>query len=174
MSNNNRFWMSKKVPSLKERAFLLFPCRLKNEGPLLHTLTLGLSSNLIGDRGAQALAVLKETPLLHTLTLDLGANSVGASGGQALAALKEAPWLRTLTLYLHLDSVGTGGAQALAALKEAPLLHTLTLDLSSNLVGASGALILTIIRWKTVASVRNPNPNLATTPWLKTGAPSSE
>ena len=44
----------------------------------LHTLTLNLSHNRLGDSGAQALAGLKDATALHTLTLDLGSNNMGA------------------------------------------------------------------------------------------------
>ena len=71
------------------------------------------------DTGTQALAALKESPSLHTLTLDLQGNSVGDRGAQALAALKMAPALHTLTLELWGNRVGASWAQALAALKEA-------------------------------------------------------
>ena len=60
----------------------------------MHTLTLILQDNYMGDSVAQALASLT----LHTLHLDLKWNKVGDSGAQALASLKEAATLHTLNL----------------------------------------------------------------------------
>ena len=92
-----------------------------------------------GDRGAQALAALKDAPALHALVLDLGFNAVEHGGARALAALKDAPALHVLTLNLLENSVGDAGAQALAAVRHAKALHTLTLNLSTNAVGDCGA-----------------------------------
>ena len=64
----------------------------------LHTLTLNLRDNGVGDSGSQALAGLKDAAALHTLTLDLRDIKVGDSGAQALAALRNAAALDTLTL----------------------------------------------------------------------------
>ena len=55
----------------------------------------------MANSGVQAVAALKEAPSLHTLTLHLGSNSIGDGGAQALAALKEAPSLHTLGLYQY-------------------------------------------------------------------------
>ena len=54
-----------------------------------------------GDAGAQALAaLLKDSATLHTLTLDLTCNRIGDAGAQALAMLKDSTTLRKLTSLL--------------------------------------------------------------------------
>ena len=80
----------------------------------------------MGGSGAQALAAVKDAPSLHTLSLNLRQNSVGESGARALAALKDAPSLNTLSLDLSGNFMGGSGAQALAALKDAASLNTLS------------------------------------------------
>ena len=102
----------------------------------LHTLELDLSSNSIGFAGAQALGALWETRALHTLRLDLGYNAVGDEGASELAALRHSPVLRSLTLNLGYNGVGDRGVEALVPLKTTLKLRTLLLNLESNTVGA--------------------------------------
>ena len=70
-----------------------------------------------------------DAPALHTLTLDLGTNDIGDSGAEAFPALQYALALRNLNLDLQTNAVSDVGVRALAALKSAPALHSLTLYL---------------------------------------------
>ena len=108
------------------------------EAPLLHTLSLNLEANGVGQGRAQVLAALKEAPSLGTLTLDLRDNSLEASDANALASLKEASSLRILTLNMEANVFGEEGAQALAALKDAAALQVLSPNLEANSVGERG------------------------------------
>ena len=109
------------------------------DSPTLHTLTLSLADNNVGDIGARALAALKESPTLHTLTMSLTNNNMGDIGAQALVGLKEAPALHRLMLDLARNNVGEISAQAFAGLKDSPPLHSLILSPRYNNVGEIGA-----------------------------------
>ena len=76
--------------TLNEGCFLVFS----------ETAALDSRDNNLLPSGAQALAGLKDATALHTVTLNLGHNLVGDSGAQALAELKDAAALHTLTLNL--------------------------------------------------------------------------
>ncbi|CAM4815343.1 unnamed protein product [Rotaria magnacalcarata] len=106
---------------------------LRNNNALTH---LYLSSNQIGDAGAQSLAdALREN---KTLTeLNLRANEIGDAGAQSLAdALRKKKTLNELDL--SYNQIGDVGAQSLAnVLRENKTLTNL--DLQHNRIGAAGA-----------------------------------
>jgi hypothetical protein len=105
----------------------------------LHTLSLVLSNNFIGDSDCQALASLKDAPCLHTLSLGLCNNDVGDHGCLDLAELKHAACLRILNIDLMGNNVGDSGAADLVGLRDAVRLNTLSLKLSHNLITDAGA-----------------------------------
>ena len=91
--------------------------------PSLHTLSLDLCGNSVGDIGAQALAALKDAPSLHPVnSLDLRGNSVGDSEGHRRfsAASACAPLSPTEFPQISRDRVCSEGASFSAAIPMPP------------------------------------------------------
>ncbi|MCP5092874.1 MAG: hypothetical protein GY949_18325, partial [Gammaproteobacteria bacterium] len=93
-------------------------------GPLFNLTSLNLSSNRLGDAGAQHLAALT-----NLTSLDLRGNKLGDAGAQHLAALTN-----LTSLDLRNNKLGDAGAQHLAA-----LINLTRLNLNDNDLGDAGA-----------------------------------
>jgi hypothetical protein len=110
----------------------------------LHTLSLELTGNEIGNRGAKGLAQLSQAAGLNKLYLGLKNNDIGPEGALYLSTFRGSA-LKSLHIDLEDNHLGDQGALALATLGSATL-HTLNLICKNNGIGNDGAFALAEIK----------------------------
>jgi hypothetical protein len=113
--------------------------RLSRAAPHLHTLSLQLDGNEIGDAGLDVLATSLNLPHLKELYLGLKNNNIGPDGIWPLmyGLGKTRKTLHTLHVELEDNRIGNDGAVMLAEIGR--FVHTLRLGCKYNGIGDEGA-----------------------------------
>jgi hypothetical protein len=114
----------------------------------LHTVSLELRDNEVGDQGATALSELRHLGTLKTLYLGLNNTGIGPSGTFELAKFRDAPVLESLHLDLEDNRIGNLGAMWLSEFEFGEIstsLRTLHLVCKNNGIGDDGALGLSAL-----------------------------